>query len=109
MNIKVFGFILIAFSLFLGIGDAYSMWRFGQSLSLGDVWSNINRSSLNLFQVAIERHVWPPLWLYFFYPILLTPAWLASLIAGGVCLLIGVQWSQEDPSNVKETPRKRRD
>ncbi len=95
MNFKIFGFILIAASLFMGIGDVYSMLRFGTSLSLGDIWGSVNLSSLNLTQVFIQRHVWSPLWTYFVHPILLTPAWLATLVAGAGCILIGIQRGQQ--------------
>lgn len=30
--------------------------------ALGDVWFQLAPGSLNLLQVALERHLWPPLW-----------------------------------------------
>ena len=95
MSIRVFGFILIAGSLFLALGDAYTLYRYGESLSLGDVWGAINIGSLNLTQVFIQRYVWSPLWTYFIHPILLTPVWLAMLIAGGACLLLSLRGTEE--------------
>ena len=95
MNIRIFGFILIAGSLFMALGDAYTLYRYGQSLSLGDVWGAINISSLNLTQVFIQRYVWSPLWSYLIHPILLTPVWLAMLIAGISCFLLSLKKADE--------------
>jgi hypothetical protein len=93
MNIRIVGFILIAGSLFMGLGDAYTLFRYGTSLSLGDIWAGISISSLNGTQVFIQRYVWSPLWTYFIYPILLTPGWLAMLLAGGACILLSIKKS----------------
>jgi hypothetical protein len=95
MSIRTFGFILIAGALFMGLGDAYSMYRYGESLSLGDVWGSINLASLNLTQVFIQRYVWSPLWSYFIHPILLTPVWLAMTIIGVAFIFLSLKKQDE--------------
>ena len=48
---------------------------------LGQHWYNLDRSSLGLFQVVIERYIWPPLWQPVAW-ILLRPTWLVFGILG---------------------------
>lgn len=50
--------------------------------AFGELWYMIDRSSLNIFQAAIQRHVWPFLWDGVIAPVLLWPAWLVLGIPG---------------------------
>ena len=50
--------------------------------AFGELWYMIDRASLNLFQAAIQRHVWPFLWDGVIAPVLLWPAWLVLAIPG---------------------------
>ena len=55
------------------------------SLAVGDVWAEVDRESIGLVQVGLERYVHP----YLFDPILLTILlWPAWLVAGGPALVI---------------------
>lgn len=55
------------------------------SLAVGDVWAQIDRESIGLVQVGLERYVHP----YLFDPILLTVLlWPSWLVAGVPALLI---------------------
>ncbi|MDF1733553.1 MAG: hypothetical protein P1U49_18775 [Minwuia sp.] len=55
------------------------------SLAVGDVWAQIDRESIGLVQVGLERYVHP----YLFDPILLTILlWPSWLVAGVPALLI---------------------
>ncbi|WP_281018871.1 MULTISPECIES: hypothetical protein [unclassified Minwuia] len=55
------------------------------SLAVGDVWAQIDRESIGLVQVGLERYVHP----YLFDPVLLTILlWPSWLVAGVPALLI---------------------
>ncbi len=58
------------------------------SLAVGDVWAEVDRESIGLVQVGLERYVHP----YLFDPILLTillwPAWLVAGVPALVILLL---------------------
>lgn len=55
--------------------------------ALGQHWYDVDRSSLGLVQVVIERYIWPPLWPPVAW-ILLRPAWLVFGILGLALTLI---------------------
>jgi hypothetical protein len=50
--------------------------------AFGELWYMIDRASLNVFQAAIQRHVWPFLWDGVIAYILLMPAWLVLGVPG---------------------------
>ncbi|MDF1734157.1 MAG: hypothetical protein P1U37_02655 [Minwuia sp.] len=58
------------------------------ALAVGDIWAEIDRESIGLVQVGLERYVHP----YLFDPILLTillwPAWLVAGVPALVILLL---------------------
>ena len=58
------------------------------SLAVGDVWAEVDRESIGLVQVGLQRYVHP----YLFDPILLTillwPAWLVAGVPALVILLL---------------------
>lgn len=80
--------------LFLALAAlAYDLlaWRTTGSFSLSDLgslWAEVDRSSLNLVQAVLERHVWEPLWDGLFW-ILLQPALLVFAVLGLVLVLLG--------------------
>ena len=42
---------------------------------VGEIWYALAPDSLNLFQVGVQRYLWPPLWDPGIVTILLSPAW----------------------------------
>jgi hypothetical protein len=59
--------------------------------AVGQLWYEADRASLNLLQVVLERHIWPPLWQDVVFPVLTQPAPLVAGIAvmlGAVLLLL---------------------
>jgi hypothetical protein len=56
---------------------------------LGQIWTNVHSSSLQLLQPAIERHVAKWLWDPIVLNILTAPAWLVFAILGAILMLIG--------------------
>jgi len=63
-------------------GDTLSVTK------LRETWSAIHQSSLQLLQVAIERHVaW--LWDPFARTVLTAPTWLVLGILGAILILLG--------------------
>jgi len=50
--------------------------------AFGELWYMIDRASLNIFQAAIQRHVWPFLWDGVIAHILLLWAWLVLAVPG---------------------------
>ncbi len=58
---------------------------------VGQLWYDAHRASLNLVQVVLERHLWPPLWQDVVFPALRQPAPVVmgvALAAGLVLLLL---------------------
>ena len=53
---------------------------------LGQLWYDAHRASLNMVQVVLERHLWPPLWQDVVFPALQRPAPVVT----GVALILGV-------------------
>lgn len=67
----------------LANGEAFSL------TPLGHLWFTLDRDSLNLFQVLVERYVWQRLW----GPpgiasLLLLPAVMVFLVPGAILLLL---------------------
>ncbi len=60
---------------------------------LGGLWFVIDASSLNVLQVVIERHIWPPLWSRAVFPVINTAAPIVALFSGLAALvLIWLGW-----------------
>ena len=55
---------------------------------LGQHWFEIHAGSLNAAQAAIERYIWPPLWLDVIQPILEQPAVVVFCLIGLVLLVL---------------------
>ncbi len=51
-------------------------------MAFGELWYMLDPASLNIFQAAIQRHVWPFLWDGVIAHILLLPAWLVFAVPG---------------------------
>ena len=86
----IFG-ILGLVSLILGLGGAALMARaaalgMAPTGPVGQLWYDADRGSLNLVQVVLERHLWPPLWQDVAFPVLRQPA----PVVAGIALVIGV-------------------
>jgi hypothetical protein len=55
---------------------------------LGQLWYELDRSSLNLAQAVIQRYVSPVLWDRIVVAVLLCWAWAVLLVLGGVVLVL---------------------
>jgi len=81
---RIIGWLLILLAIaaagheIIGAVEAQS-YRFK---AFGELLYMIDRASLNMFQAAIQRHVWPFLWDGVITPVLLWPAWLVLAIPG---------------------------
>jgi hypothetical protein len=85
--------ILALLLLLAGLGAAGLVVRalglgLAPASALGRLWYDADPSSLNTLQVVLERHLWPPLWGDFVFPILQQPAPLVAGVAtaGGLLL-----------------------
>jgi hypothetical protein len=56
---------------------------------LGQVWADLHRTSLLLFQPAVERYLTPWLWRAILQPVLEAPAAIVLLVPGLALLLAG--------------------
>ena len=54
---------------------------------LGQAWYSQHVKSLNLTQVVLERHLWPPLWDPGMVTILQWPVWMAF---AGLAIVLGI-------------------
>lgn len=89
--VGILGFL----SLILGLAGAALMARamaLGTTPTspVGQLWYDTDRGSLNLVQVVLERHLWPPLWQDVVFPVLQQPAPLVAgiAVAAGLVLLL---------------------
>lgn len=55
---------------------------------VGEYWRQWHLASLNLMQAVIERYVLPQLWTYVLLPLLLSPAWIVTMIKGAVLMAV---------------------
>ena len=88
--VRVLGLLLLAGALWAG-AKQFQLWaetgRF-IPLALGQMWFNIDPSSLNIVQAAIERHVWPPLWDPVILTVLRWPAWAVMGLPALILLIL---------------------
>jgi hypothetical protein len=71
----------------LGRDILMSIQRRGFALeTLGEFWAETHIGSLNLFQVVIERYIWPPLWDPLVVSALQLPVWLLLFAIAFICL-----------------------
>lgn len=86
---RAIGWIFV-FAGFVTLGWDLRGWRIAghwRPLALGQVWYRLDRSSLNLFQAGVQRHLAPFLWNDVIAHILLF--WLfATLIVIGALLVL---------------------
>ncbi len=61
--------------------------------SLGSLWYQLDRGSLDFTQNAIERYLHPALWHSGLYPLLNWPAWA---VLGVVAILLGLLFSRRN-------------
>lgn len=90
---RIIGWIFIVAALGVAGWELFAFFASGKYVlhSLGQLWYEIHRSSLNLTQAAIQRHVLPALW----DPVLITflrgPAWVIFALLG-LLLLWACHW-----------------
>ncbi len=81
---RIIGWILIVLAIATAGYEAVA-WLTAKSytaFAFGTLWSLIDLASLNVFQAAIQRHVWPLLWDGVIIPVLLTPSWVVFGVPG---------------------------
>lgn len=95
--LSILGYILVAFALCVAVLTV-ALLLTDQDLTrkAGELWFSLSPSSLNLFQVLVQRFLYPPLWDNVIVPLLLRPAWevlaifwAVPLTAGSILLWLG--------------------
>jgi len=88
--LRIFGYLLLFLAIAALGAEILMSVQAGEwvSLAVGDVWAEIDRESIGLVQVGLERYVHP----YLFDPILLNillwPAWLVAGVPAILILLL---------------------
>ncbi len=77
------GLIVLGRDLFAWYGDG----RFAP-IAIGQLWFDLDPTSLELLQPAIQRHIYPPLWDWIVQPVLLWYAFPTLLVLGALLLLL---------------------
>jgi hypothetical protein len=88
--VRLLGLVLLA-GAFVAAAWQFQLWaQAGRfiPLALGQMWFNIDPSSLNLVQAVIERHVWPPLWDPVILTVLRWPAWAVLGLPALILLIL---------------------
>jgi len=100
--------ILGLLSLILGLAGTALMARavavgMRPTSPVGELWYDTDRGSLNLVQVVLERHIWPPLWQDVVFPVLRQPTPLVAgvAVAVGILLLLLVRGRRGTTGNGK--------
>jgi hypothetical protein len=57
-------------------------------IALGQLWYQLNRSSLNLVQAVVQRYIHPFLWDPIILSILLSWAFVALMVVGALLLIV---------------------
>ena len=57
-------------------------------IALGQLWSQLNRSSLNLFQAVVQRYIHPFLWDPIIVSVLLSWAFAVLMVIGALLLIV---------------------
>lgn len=100
----ILGSLLLLIALLLFGLDAVRSLQAGTVTyyTLGEAWASFHISSLNGFQVVIERYVEPytirGIWTAVFLPILLGPTWTPFLVLGGSFYFVG-RWMDRVPGD----------
>lgn len=77
------------FPIYLELKTAFAgVW---QPISLGQLWYDFHRASLNTFQAAVQRYAAPEIWEYGFQPLLSLPAWLVIASFAVLMMFLGVR------------------
>jgi hypothetical protein len=90
--VRLLGLVLLAGAL-LAAAWQFQLWaQTGRfiPLALGQMWFNIDPSSLNLVQAVIERYVWPSLWDPVILTVLRWPAWAVLGLPALVLLILPI-------------------
>jgi hypothetical protein len=89
--LRAFGLLLVAAAFFFFVYDGTQWIANGKFTftSLGDMWAQVNQSSLLLLQPAIERHVAVWLWQDVIQRILKQPIWAIFTVLGAILMLLG--------------------
>ena len=57
----------------------------------GQMWFLIDKDSLGLFQVVVERYIWPPLWEHVFFNLLQLPSIVIPLVPALALMALCIQ------------------
>ncbi len=102
---RIIGWVLVALAIGAAGHEGFSWLQSGawRTFAFGEMWTAIDRGSLNLVQAGIQRHVSPWLWEAVALRILLAPSWLVLGIPGAalVCFLRGGFLSYRRPGRLR--------
>jgi len=82
--LRTIGWALVLLAIAAAGHEGFSWLLSGtyKAFTLGEMWASIDRGSLNLVQVGIQRYVAPWLWEEVVLRLLLAPAWLELIVPG---------------------------
>ena len=88
--LRIIGYLLLFLAIAALGAEILTSVQAGEwvSLAVGDVWAEIDRESIGLVQVGLERYVHPFLFDPILLNILLWPAWLVAGVPALVILLL---------------------
>ncbi|MDA1101493.1 MAG: hypothetical protein O2967_21230 [Proteobacteria bacterium] len=86
---RMLGWLLLALALMAAGAEAVASLRAGawQPLTLGQLWYDLDRGSLNLVQALVQRYLHPAIWDPGVIAVLQWPAWLVALVPAALVLL----------------------
>lgn len=87
---RVIGWILLLAGLSVLVRDVIASFDIGlwRPIAVGQLWYDLDRSSLNLAQAVIQRYVSPFLWNQIIVPVLLSWACAVLIGLGALVLLL---------------------
>ncbi len=91
--LRLLAAVLLILAAAMAVREAVAYVRVGkwQPIPLGQVWSEVNQSSLLLLEPAITRHVSQWLWDAVIFPILTVPAWGVFAALAIILLLVSLR------------------
>ena len=109
---RALGWLLLALAVAAIVHDGLMWWSEGafRLLPLGELWSRVDFSSLQVVQTAIQLHMSSALWVWVLAPFLKTPALPAFTILGVFFLWVGRRVDSRSEFGLIGTrsPRRRR-
>ena len=89
--LQIIGFVFVTLGLALaGMAGWLALAGHDMTQAAGQLWFALDSGSLNAFQAVVQRYLHPALWENAIVPLLLRPAWEASLFLMVLSVTIGV-------------------